>query len=133
MSDNIAREKALEQARQEALLRERSKVLQRELPRPPSASLDLIRNLLMQKDEDKSFFVPPTLFEQADELINKELLALLEYDNANYPLEEKAEKERKKGGKRAANGKNSTAMPEIEDFEEELKEVCCLHHHKSML
>ena len=134
MSDKIAREKALEQARQEALLRKRSKVLQRELPRPPSASLDLIRNLLMRKDEDKSSFVPPTLFEQADEMINKELLALLEHDNAKYPLEEKTEKERKKGGKRVTNGKTSTAIPEIEDFEEEeLKEVCCLCYHRSML
>ncbi|KAJ6842642.1 cell division cycle 5-like protein [Iris pallida] len=96
MSDRIAREKALEQARQEALLRKRSKVLQRELPRPPPASLDLIRNLLSRGDEDKSSFVPPTLFEQADEMINKELLALLEHDNAKYPLDEKAEKEKKK-------------------------------------
>lgn len=133
MSDKIAREKALEQARQEALLRKRSKVLQRELPRPPPASLDLIRNLLMRKDEDKSSFVPPTMFEQADEMINKELLALLEHDNAKYPLEEKAENEKKKGGKRTANGRSSMPVPEIEDFEEdELKEVCCLCHHKSM-
>ncbi|XP_020253933.1 cell division cycle 5-like protein, partial [Asparagus officinalis] len=124
MSDKIAREKALEQARQEVLLRKRSKVLQRELPRPPAAALDLIRNMLMRKDEDKSSFVPPTLFEQADEMINKELLALLEHDNAKYPLEEKSDKERKKGVKRAANGKSSMPVPEIEDFEEdELKEA----------
>ncbi|KAJ6814223.1 cell division cycle 5-like protein [Iris pallida] len=124
MSDRIAREKALEQARQEALLRKRSKVLQRELPRPPPASLDLIRNLLMRGDEDKSSFVPPTLFEQADEMINKELLALLEHDNAKYPFDEKTEKEKKKGAKRTVNGKSSLAVPEIEDFEEdELKEA----------
>ncbi|KAJ6821290.1 cell division cycle 5-like protein [Iris pallida] len=107
MSNRIAREKALEQARQEALLRKRSKVLQRELPRPPPASLDLIRNLLMRGDEDKSSFVPPTLFEQADEMINKELLALLEHDNAKYPFDEKTEKEKKKGAKRTVNGKSS--------------------------
>ncbi|ONK55630.1 uncharacterized protein A4U43_UnF700 [Asparagus officinalis] len=101
--------------------------LQRELPRPPSAALDVTRNLLMWKDEDKSSFVPPTLFQKADEMINKELLALLEHDNANYPFEEKTEKEKKKGEKRAANGKPSMLVPEIEDFEEdELKEVCCL-------
>lgn len=124
MSDRLAREKAVEQARQEALLRKRSKVLQRELPRPPSASLDLIRNLLTRKDEDKSSFVPPTLFEQADEMINKELLLLLEHDNAKYPLEEKPEKEKKKGVKRTLNGKSSLPVPEIEDFEEdELKEA----------
>ncbi|XP_038988463.1 cell division cycle 5-like protein isoform X2 [Phoenix dactylifera] len=123
MSDRIAREKAQEQARQEALLRKRSKVLQRELPRPPAASMELIRNSLMSSDEDKSSFVPPTLFEQADEMINKELLALLEHDNAKYPLDEKQEKEKKKGAKRAANGK-AKPVPEIENSDEaELKEA----------
>lgn len=125
MSDRIAREKAQEQARLEALLRKRSKVLQRELPRPPTAALELIKNLLMRGDEDKSSFVPPTLFEQAEEMINKELLSLLEHDNAKYPLDEKVEKEKKKRSKRAANGKSSLSIPEIEDFEEdELNEVC---------
>ncbi|KAH7683673.1 pre-mRNA-splicing factor CDC5/CEF1 protein [Dioscorea alata] len=119
MSDRIAREKAQEQARLEALLRKRSKVLQRELPRPPTAALELIKNSLMRGDEDKSSFVPPTLFEQAEEMINKELLSLLEHDNAKYPLDEKVEKEKKKRSKRAANGKSSLSIPEIEDFEED--------------
>nr|CAN82412.1 hypothetical protein VITISV_039149 [Vitis vinifera] len=123
MSDRLARERAEEEARQQALLRKRSKVLQRELPRPPVASLDLIRNSLMRADEDKSSFVPPTLIEQADEMIRKELLGLLEHDNAKYPLDEKTEKEKKKGGKRSANGKSAGSVPDIEDFEEaELKE-----------
>ncbi|PIN03481.1 mRNA splicing protein CDC5 (Myb superfamily) [Handroanthus impetiginosus] len=123
MSDRIAREKAEEDARQQALLKKRSKVLQRELPRPPPSSLDLIRNSLMRADEDKSSFVPPTLVEQADELIRKELLSLLEHDNVKYPLDEKATKEKKKSGKRSANGK-SVPVPSIDDFEEnELKEV----------
>ncbi|KAI3470679.1 hypothetical protein Pfo_027342 [Paulownia fortunei] len=117
MSDRIAREMAEEEARQQALLKKRSKVLQRELPRPPPASLDLIRNSLMRADEDKSSFVPPTLVEQADELIRKELLSLLEHDNVKYPLDEKATKEKKKGGKCAANGK-SLPVPAIDDFEE---------------
>ncbi|KAJ9682474.1 hypothetical protein PVL29_018403 [Vitis rotundifolia] len=124
MSDRLARERAEEEARQQALLRKRSKVLQRELPRPPVASLDLIRNSLMRADEDKSSFVPPTLIEQADEMIRKELLGLLEHDNAKYPLNEKTEKEKKKGGKRSANGKSAGSVPDIEDFEEaELKEA----------
>lgn len=124
MSDRLARERAEEEARQQALLRKRSKVLQRELPRPPVASLDLIRNSLMRADEDKSSFVPPTLIEQADEMIRKELLGLLEHDNAKYPLDEKTEKEKKKGGKRSANGKSAGSVPDIEDFEEaELKEA----------
>ncbi|XP_075089622.1 cell division cycle 5-like protein [Nicotiana tabacum] len=119
MSDRIAREKAEEEARQQALLRKRSKVLQRELPRPPIASLELIRSSLMRADEDKSSFVPPTLIELADEMIRKELLSLLEHDNSKYPLDEKAEKEKKKGVKRKV-----LAEPAIEDFEEdELKEA----------
>lgn len=117
MSDRIAREKAEEEARQQALLRKRSKVLQRELPRPPAASLELIRNSLIIADGDKSSFVPPTSIEQADEMIRKELLSLLEHDNAKYPLEEKVNKERKKGVKHAANG--SAFVPLIEDFEED--------------
>ncbi|XWS64751.1 hypothetical protein CRYUN_Cryun05aG0030600 [Craigia yunnanensis] len=120
MSDRIARERAEEEARQQALLKKRSKVLQRELPRPPSASLELIRDSLMRTDGDKSSFVPPTSIEQADEMIRKELLSLLEHDNAKYPLDEKANKGKKKGSKRPANG----SIPSIEDFEEdEMKEA----------
>ena len=124
MSDILARKKAEEEAQQQALLRKRSKVLQRELPRPPAASLELIRNSLMRADGDKSSFVPPTLIEQADEMIRKELFTLLEHDNAKYPLNEKENKEKKKGAKRSANG-SAVPISEIEDFEEdELKEVC---------
>ncbi|KAF2287602.1 hypothetical protein GH714_001494 [Hevea brasiliensis] len=123
MSDRIAREKAEEEARLQALLRKRSKVLQRELPRPPAASLELIRNSLLRADEDKSSFVPPTSIELADEMIRKELLTLLEHDNAKYPLDEKQNKEKKKGAKRAANA-SAVSVPVIEDFEEdELKEA----------
>ncbi|GMP22191.1 hypothetical protein CsSME_00000318 [Camellia sinensis var. sinensis] len=82
MSDRMAREEAEEEARQQLLLKKRSKVLQRELPRPPAASLELIKNSLTRADEDKSSFVPPTLIEQADEMIRKELLSLLDHDNA---------------------------------------------------
>ncbi|KAL2941781.1 Cell division cycle 5-like protein [Bienertia sinuspersici] len=116
MSERIAREKAEEEARQQALLKKRSKVLQRELPRPPVASVDLIRHSLMTADEDKSSFAPPTDIEVADKLVRKELLMLLEHDNAKYPLNDK---EKKKGSKRSANG-----VPVIEEFEEEvLKEA----------
>nr|GMC75347.1 cell division cycle 5-like protein [Ipomoea batatas] len=119
MSKRIAREKAEEEARQQALLRKRSKALQRDLPRPPAASLDLIKSSLIRADEDKSSFVPPTLIEQADELIRRELLSLLEHDNVKYPIDEKSEKEKKKGTKR-----KSVSVPVIEDFEEdELKEA----------
>ncbi|KAI5566752.1 hypothetical protein POPTR_013G046300v4 [Populus trichocarpa] len=123
MSDRIAREKAAEEARLQALLRKRSKVLQRELPRPPTASLELIRDSLLRADGDKSSFVPPTSIEQADEMIRKELLALLEHDNAKYPLEEKPSKEKKKGSKHPSK-RSAASIPMIEDFEEdELKQA----------
>ncbi|XP_042519447.1 cell division cycle 5-like protein [Macadamia integrifolia] len=124
MSDRMAREKAEEEARQQALLRKRSKVLQRELPRPPAASLELVKKSLLRADEDKSSFVPPTSIEQADEMIRKELLNLLEHDNAKFPFEEKVEKEKKKGVKRSSSGKSAVSVPVIEDFgEDELKEA----------
>ncbi|KAM1354071.1 hypothetical protein ACFX2H_033474 [Malus domestica] len=122
MSDRLARERAEEEARQQALLRKRSKVLQRELPRPPAASLELIRNSLIKADGDRSSFVPPTHIEQADEMVKAELLSLLEHDNAKYPLTEKVDKRKKKGSKRSANGPST--VPVIEDFEEdELKDA----------
>ncbi|OEL16758.1 Cell division cycle 5-like protein [Dichanthelium oligosanthes] len=126
MSDRLARERAEEQARQEALLRKRSKVLQRSLPRPPAASVEVLRQSLIKGGESRSrsTFVPPTSLEQADDLINEELLRLLEHDNAKYPLDEKTQKEKKKGNKRQASG---AAVPEIEDFDEdELKEASSL-------
>ncbi|KAL6132500.1 hypothetical protein ACLB2K_064742 [Fragaria x ananassa] len=123
MSDRIARERAEEEARQQALLRKRSKVLQRELPRPPATSVESLRKSLLRADEDKSKVVPPTSIEQANEMIMKELLSLLEHDNAKYPLDEKADKRKKKGSKRGTNDSTS-AVPEIDDFEEdELKEA----------
>ncbi|KAJ4847782.1 Cell cycle serine/threonine-protein kinase cdc5/MSD2 [Turnera subulata] len=123
MSDKIAREKAEEEARKQALLRKRSKVLQRELPRPPAASLELIRDSLLKADGDKSSFNPPTLIEQADETIRKELLLLLEHDNAKYPLDEKPSKDKKKGSKHSSS-RSAVPVPSIEDFgEDELKEA----------
>ncbi|XP_051185458.1 cell division cycle 5-like protein [Lolium perenne] len=122
MSDRLARERAEEQARQEALLRKRSKVLQRSLPRPPAASVEILRQSLIKGGENRSTFVPPTSLEQADELINEELLRLLEHDNAKYPLDEQTQREKKKGSKRQANG--PAPVPEIEGFDEhELKEA----------
>lgn len=73
--------------------------------------------------------MPPTSLEHADELINEELLRLLQHDNAKYPLDEKTQKEKKKGSKRKQNGE--ALVPEIEDFDEdELKEV---HFFSSLL
>ena len=122
MSDRIAREKAEEEARQQALLKKRSKVLQRDLPRPPAASLAVIRNSLLSADGDKSSVVPPTPIEVADKMVREELLQLLEHDNAKYPLDDKAEK--KKGAKNRTNRSASQVLA-IDDFDEnELQEVC---------
>ncbi|GLT80849.1 hypothetical protein SLA2020_522620 [Shorea laevis] len=53
-------------------------------------------------------------------MIRKELLALMEHDNAKYPLEERASKGKKKGIKRSTN----ESAPVIGDFEEdEVKEA----------
>nr|POE75824.1 cell division cycle 5-like protein [Quercus suber] len=121
MSDRMARENAEKEARQQALLRKILKVLQWELPRPPTASLGLIRNSLIRADGENSSFVPPTSIEQADEMIRKELLTLLELDNEKYSLKKKMNKEKKRGVKRSVNG---SVVPEIDDFEEEeLEEV----------
>lgn len=131
MSDRIAREKAEEEARLQALLKKRSKVLQRELPRPPAASLDLLKDSLLRADEGKSSFVPPTLIEQADEMVRKELVSLLEHDNIKYPTDEKVQKEKKKGTKRTAKG-NAALVPFIDQFEEdELKEADHLINEES--
>ncbi|KAF3790048.1 Cell division cycle 5-like protein [Nymphaea thermarum] len=125
MSDKIAREKAEEEARQEALLRKRSKVLQRELPRPPKSAVKLIKDSLVSGD--KSSFVPTTPVEHADEMIREELLKLLEHDNAKYPLDKNVETMKKKGNKGVSSGRSAGSIPEIEDFEEdELKEANAL-------
>ncbi|KAL6552801.1 hypothetical protein OROHE_008165 [Orobanche hederae] len=128
MSDRIAREKVEEEATQKALVKKRSKVLQRELPRPPIASLDLIINTLMRADVYMSSVVPSTLVEQAHELLSNELLSLLEHDNIKYPLDEKATKEKMKCGEHAEDEK-SVSAPTIDKFDEdELKEMSVANH-----
>ncbi|KAJ1413847.1 Pre-mRNA splicing factor component Cdc5p/Cef1 [Sesbania bispinosa] len=49
-------------------------------------------------------------------MIRKELLTLLEHDNAKYPLDEVVNKDKRKGAKRVANG---PAVPVIKDFQED--------------
>ncbi|MCO5612031.1 hypothetical protein L7F22_066293 [Adiantum nelumboides] len=120
MSDKLARERAEEAARQAALLLKRSKVLQRELPRPPHASVEWLKIFSTQAEES----VATTLTEQADKLIKMEIALLLEHDNAKYPFEEVLGKEKKKSSKVVANGKKQVELPVMEDFEEEqLKEA----------
>ncbi|EFJ16247.1 hypothetical protein SELMODRAFT_421912 [Selaginella moellendorffii] len=100
MADVIANAQAEEDAREAAALRKRSKVLQQGLPRPPPATVELIRNTIPRHAEADD---PKTL-------IQKELVALLEHDNAKYPMTNKS-------------GKPPPVIPELENLDEqELKE-----------
>lgn len=122
MSDVLARSRAEEAIKEAAILRKRSKVLQRSLPRPSLSAIETLKSSLLHGEGGPP---PVTFMEQAEELIGKELLLLLESDAAKYPLEGGGLKEKKnKGMKSEANGKVEVPVPEIEDFEEdELKEV----------
>eukprot|EP00246_Nothoceros_aenigmaticus_P010085 TRINITY_DN26402_c0_g1_i1.p1 TRINITY_DN26402_c0_g1~~TRINITY_DN26402_c0_g1_i1.p1 ORF type:complete len:831 (+),score=203.43 TRINITY_DN26402_c0_g1_i1:107-2599(+) len=116
MSDVLARSRAEEASKEAALLRRRSKVLQRSLPRPPPSAIDMLKITLLHGEGAPP---PVTFMEQADELIRKELLLLLEFDAAKYPLEDITVKDKKtKGSKADANGKVANPVPEVEDFEE---------------
>ncbi|KAJ7299642.1 hypothetical protein O6H91_Y188100 [Diphasiastrum complanatum] len=127
MSDILARKRAEEAAREAEILRKRSKVLQKGLPRPPPAAIEIIKNTLMYGEDGKGALVPVTYVEQADELIRKEMMLLLEYDNAKYPAEDSSVKAKKKGGKASSNGKQPFIIPEIEDIDaERLKEAADL-------
>jgi pre-mRNA-splicing factor CDC5/CEF1 len=120
MSDVLARQHAEEAAKQAALLRKRSKVLQRVLPRPPPAAIEMMRASLAYGEDGKAAPAPVTLIDHADLLVRAELVALLEYDAAKYPmLEEESSKAKKKGaGKNAANGNPQVPVPVLEDFDE---------------
>ena len=70
----------------------------------------------------KCSFVPPTLIEQADVMVRKELLSLLEHDNLKYPTDRKVQKENE-ATKQTVKG-NSASAPSIDQFEEDdLKEA----------
>eukprot|EP00250_Pteridium_aquilinum_P011003 c19776_g2_i1 orf=2-2452(-) len=128
MSYKLARDRAEEAARQAALLLKRSKVLQRNLPRPPQASMEWLKSSLTHAEES----VATTLTEQADKLIKMEMAVLLEHDSAKYPLEESSGKEKKKSGKNLANGKKQVEIPALEDFEaEQLKEAARMIEEES--
>lgn len=138
MSGTNAREKAEEEAKLQALHNKRSKVLQRELPRPPAASLQLLKNSLLRADEGKCSFVPPTLIELADVMVRKELLSLLEHDNLKYPIDGKVQNEDSKG----IAQENSAYVPLIDQFEEDdlkeadhylLKECMAMGHESETL
>ncbi|KAL2653493.1 hypothetical protein R1flu_021621 [Riccia fluitans] len=83
MSEVLARQRAEEAAKQAMLLRKRSKVLQRELPHPPPASVELMKSSLKTSEN-------VTYLDEAEELIRQELVDLLEHDAVKYPVNEEA-------------------------------------------
>uniref|UniRef100_A0A175YDP4 Myb-like domain-containing protein n=1 Tax=Daucus carota subsp. sativus TaxID=79200 RepID=A0A175YDP4_DAUCS len=121
ISDRIASEKAEDEAKMQDL-HKRSEVLQRELPRPSPASLQLLKNSLLKTTVGNCSFVPPTLIEQADVMIKKELLSLLEHDILNYSNNGKVQKEKEDATRTAKE--NSGFLPLTDQFElDELKEA----------
>lgn len=78
---------------------------------------------MLKVDKGKNSVVPCTLIEQADEMVRKEFLYLLEHDTFNYPTIEEVWKEKKRDTKCTDKG-NSAAVPLLDQFEEdELKEA----------
>ncbi|KAL4447677.1 hypothetical protein ABPG75_004896 [Micractinium tetrahymenae] len=106
-ADREARRKAAAEAARQAELRKRSNVLQRGLPRP--ASLDLLPQPRPDAQLERL-----SARELAEELLHRELAALVSYEAAKYPLHEKKEKKGKGGGSGAANG---AAVPPIDEFD----------------
>jgi pre-mRNA-splicing factor CDC5/CEF1 len=101
-AERDARIKAARAAAHEAELKRRSQALQRELPRP--VALDMIPSA--RSDAEVAGL---GVAELAEELINREVLALLQHDSAKYPLDGKT-----------ASGQPATAQLE-RFYDKELK------------
>ncbi|KAL2642621.1 hypothetical protein R1flu_010208 [Riccia fluitans] len=113
MSKVLGRQRAEEVAKQAVLQRKR-KVLQRELPRPPHAGVELLRSSLQTLDN-------VTYLDEAEELIRRELVDLLEHDAVKYLVNEEAPtKEKRKLTKVTTNGKPRAEVRGIENFEEDI-------------
>ena len=92
--------------------RRKSRALQRQLPRP--VSIDLVRPVPKSASEKEKMSVR----ERAEDLLAKEIVAMLEHDNAKYPIPTGKEKLDKKAAKSSAK----TAVPPLPSFnDEELK------------
>jgi pre-mRNA-splicing factor CDC5/CEF1 len=99
-AERDARNKAARAAAIEAELKRRSQALQRDLPRP--VALDMLPAI--RKDSEVAGLGAAEL---AEELVNREVLALLHHDAAEYPLGG--------DGKNATGGQQATA-PFLERF-----------------
>jgi len=83
-SDALARAEREKAQREEAALKQRSQALQRNLPRPVNINRSILR------DGPSIDSLPP--LQQADELIKSEMLVLLDYDAAKFPLSQRPSK-----------------------------------------
>eukprot|EP00850_Spirogloea_muscicola_P023426 SM000355S13193 [mRNA] locus=s355:12158:17386:- [translate_table: standard] len=110
MSDVLVQKRHVEAAQEAALLRKRSKVLQRGLPRPPLAHVES----WIESEIATQGSAPMTPSEEAAVLIRDELALLLKHDLLKYPLEES-----KKDKKNSKAGLPNGPTPQLEDFEED--------------
>jgi len=110
-ASDAQRRREMEEAQQrEILMKKRSQVLQRELPRPTVHD----RAAVQMGAEDGVPASVPTLREAA-QLIGNEMASLLQHDAAKYPVKDvKEEKRKRKDKKRVAE---AAAIPAIDDFE----------------
>ncbi|CAM6095165.1 unnamed protein product [Calypogeia fissa] len=91
-----------------------SKELLRDMPRPPSASVELLKDSLMSSGGFG------TVLEQADELIMKELVRLLEFETVTSSgSEESSQLEIKKSAKGTASGRRATESIKAFEFPKE--------------
>ncbi|KAG0620103.1 hypothetical protein M758_4G189400 [Ceratodon purpureus] len=118
MADAIALERKEQEAAELALWKKQTKVLQRGLPRPPLAAIQVLKSTLSLEEEGKNPYV--SLIEHADFSIRQEMVALLENDAAKYPVVEDSVKEKKKGSvNNAVSGRPQLDAPVLDNFEEE--------------
>jgi len=97
MSEVEERREAQRRAEEEALLRKRSRAVQRDLPRPPAPVVLAFAQALAQERQGQP--PPVTLLEAAEELVREELSVLLQHDAVKYPV---LEPEDGRGGKERA-------------------------------
>lgn len=120
MSEVEERQEAQRRAEYEALLRKRSRAVQRDLPRPPAPLVLAFAQALAQERQGQP--PPVTLLEAAEDMVREELAVLLQHDAVKHPVTEPEDgRGSKKKGGAVPNG-----MPaiELEDYgEDELEAV----------
>ncbi|CAI5516328.1 unnamed protein product [Closterium sp. Naga37s-1] len=128
MSEMQERQEAARRAEEEARLRKRSQVLQRELPRPSVAAVKRVVDAAGKgRGGVGGGGGGVTLMERAEEMVRAELALLLQHDAVAYPLPPGAEgagggKEgkRKKGGRGEDGSAAGLEAVDLEDVEDDL-------------